>query len=603
MFSTIAFAIAALAVVACAWRVWRLRRIALRGREDVAEIAALSKLEGSLVSVMGTLEGGEISTTFGPGIDLIEDAHPDAVSARGETLCVAQGTKKLPLVGEVQVILGAREERRGRSCVRRVGPGTKVLARGTVTRLEDGAYRDAEARYCLAARPEGAWAARPVTVAAVKRDRAPVVFAFLALVAGVTGLMWRAAEQTLPHEAPRNTCGADILAMLDRNDIFGADDARRTCDNPRAAAESLWSVGRIDEAQAAFRQARAADPSAPVTLSELEATLVSQPREVTRGLFDRAQKDWYRGPDDPAQRTLACIAGPGPTPWDGCLPGADVQLTSVPFGFGNPVAAVTDTYRFARQLPAHKRSWDDPYGERCMLVGCRAAKSASLALLAGIAGDGSRAAVAFASIDALLAEYIAAGGNRQGEYGITSEALLAQDAFAVAAVAAWLVHDNAHVERYLAHAEAHAGDTLEQHLALARGTQVGPYGDASKWSNVDIELLGLADHEDPAAFVQRLKDLRYTLPLRVASLLAPRPRLHAAARAWIEGEFVPTCRGCGLFELMDKTSRRREAARAVGAVELERKLGEVSRRAGEAWMRDASRDALWTLELLYRPEQ
>jgi hypothetical protein len=148
----------------------------------------------------------------------------------------------------------------------------------------------------------------------------------------------------------------------------------------------------------------------------------------------------------------------------------------------------------------------------------------------------------------------------------------------------------------------HAGDTLEQHLALARDAKGGPAGDSSKWSSVDVELLGLADQEEPEAFVRRLKDLRYTLPLRLAALLGPRPRLHAAARAWIAGEFVPTCRGCGIFELMDKTSRRREAARIVGASELESALGEVSRRAGEAWMRDASRDALWTLELLYRPE-
>src|SRR5262249_14421622 len=152
--------------------------------------------------------------------------------------------------------------------------------------------------------------------------------------------------------------------------------------------------------------------------------------------------------------------------------------------------------------------------------------------------------------------------------------------------------------RYLAHAEAHAGDTLVQHLTLAKEPKAMPFGDSSKWAAVDRELFALADREDAAAFVRRLKDLRYTLPLRLHALLAPRPRLHGAAREWVEGSFVPVCRACGVFELLDKTSRRREAARIVGAKALEEKLTDVSRRVGEVWLREASREALWTLDLL-----
>jgi hypothetical protein len=222
--------------------------------------------------------------------------------------------------------------------------------------------------------------------------------------------------------------------------------------------------------------------------------------------------------------------------------------------------------------------------------------------MAGIAGDAVRAKSVFAELDALLDEYARSGGEVQREYGIAPETLLVQDAFSVAAMAAWLVHDDARTQRYLAHAEAHSGDTLGQHLKLAHDASLSPEGDSSKWSKVDVELFMRAGQEEPTAFVRRLKDLGYTLPLRLHALLGPRPRLHAAARAWIEGEFVPTCRACGVFELMDKTSRRREAARIVGASDFEAKLAEVSLRAGEVWMRDTTRQKLWVLELLYRPQ-
>lgn len=179
---------------------------------------------------------------------------------------------------------------------------------------------------------------------------------------------------------------------------------------------------------------------------------------------------------------------------------------------------------------------------------------------------------------------------------------MAQSAFAVSAVAAWLAHDEERTRRYLAHAEAHAGRTLSEHLTLGARAPVPVAGDSSKWSSVDIELFGLADFEEPAAFVRRLKDLSYAQPLRLHALLTPRPRLRAAAKTWIEGEFVPICRSCGLFAVLEGTAKRREAARTVGATELESKLAEITRRMGEAWTRDATRKELWALELLYRSE-
>jgi hypothetical protein len=54
--------------------------------------------------------------------------------------------------------------------------------------------------------------------------------------------------------------------------------------------------------------------------------------------------------------------------------------------------------------------------------------------------------------------------------------------------------------------------------------------------------------------------------------------------------------------MLESTAKRREAARLTGAKELEAKLADISRRLGEAWMRDASRKTLWSLESLYAPD-
>jgi hypothetical protein len=607
VFAAIAFLLAALSAIAAVGRLVRERRRA-RARQGFGEpidARSLSRHEGEVVTICGTLVGGDLSSRFRSGLEAIGEAHPDAVSAHADGLYVTAGKEKVPLSGTAQVVLGAREERvrepGGTALVRRVSTGTEVLARGVVARVEEGAYRDGTARFGLAARPDGVWAVRPLTVAITRRDRSPLLL--LLLVAIFAGTAWGALRRGSASVAAGPSCAERIFVRLDRNDVFGAEAELASCGDARARAETLWSLGRIDEAASAFLEARAAAPSSPFTLSEIEAVVVSQPREVTDELLQRAQKDWYRGPSDPAQQTIACLADEQRASWHRCLPGANLDLRDVPGNYGDPVAAVTDTYRFTRELPAVKRVWNDPFARNCSLVGCRAGKPASLALMAAIAGDRGRASSAFASLDLLLDEYVRAGGEQQTAYGISPESLLAEDAFAVAAVAAWLAHDDARTEGYLLHAEAHARDTLAQHLALGNDAKRAPTaGDTSKWSAVDVELFRLADQEEPAVFVRRLRDLRYTLPLRLHALLGPRPRLHAAARDWVEGDFVPPCRACGLFDLMEATSRRREAARIVGAKELEEKLADISRRAGEFWMRDASREALWTLELLYRPE-
>src|SRR5262249_42605723 len=136
--------------------------------------------------------------------------------------------------------------------------GAEVLARGIVARLEEGAYRDGKARFALAARPDGAWAARPVALAVVERDRSAIVLTLVALACACAGGV--IAMQPTPPLVSRvvTTCGERILAKLDRNDIFGAEAELPGCNDARARAETLWSLGRIDEAAGPFREARAA---------------------------------------------------------------------------------------------------------------------------------------------------------------------------------------------------------------------------------------------------------------------------------------------------------------------------------------------------------
>jgi hypothetical protein len=281
------------------------RRAVARGRfGEVVDAGALAKHEGELVTVRGRLEGGELSTRFRPGLEAIDEPHPEAESTGDEQLYVACGTEKVPILGAAQVVVGAREEQSRE--LRRARAGQEVLARGIVARLEDGAYREGKARFALAARPDGAWAARPVALAVFERDRSALALTIVALACACAGgaiAMEPTPLPTLPRMV--TTCGDRIIAKLDRNDVFGAEADLPGCNDARARAETLWSLGRIDEAAGAFREARAASPSTPVTLSEAEALLVAQPSDVQ--LLARMRQDWYRGPADPSQRALECV--------------------------------------------------------------------------------------------------------------------------------------------------------------------------------------------------------------------------------------------------------------------------------------------------------
>ncbi|MBK6698051.1 MAG: hypothetical protein IPG50_38585 [Myxococcales bacterium] len=610
-FGAFAAGTAAFAGAAVLWLRHRRRQAVRRRLGAPIDVSALGAHQGKRVVLRGTLDGGELTTRFGPAIRATLEVHPDATSSRPERLALRSGGQEIELAGAAQVILGEREETadRGDTSVRRVNTGATVLASGVVMRNDEGGYR--EPRFSLTARPEGAWVERPVGVFAEGSSRVPLALTiFGALGWAVCLVPVLSRSHVIAGPPPKSAvvvsgpeaCRADILARLDRNDLFGAEGAMAACPDARAKAETLWSLGRVDEAATAFKAARGLEPWAPYTLSEVEATVVSAPRPETNDAVRALKKDWYRGLPDASQKTLDCLAGTA-NDYRGCMPEANLELSVVPGGFGNPVGVVTDTFQFALDMPRwgmRGHSWDETYGDRCTLVGCRAAKNAALALFAALAADGPRAAKEFAVIDTYFDEYALSKGKLYEQGGITTHSLLAQDAFVVAAVAAWFAHDEARTKRYLGQSEAHAADTLAQHLALSASAKP-PRGDSSKWSSVDLELHGLADHEEPAAFVRRLKDLSYTHPLRLHALLGARPRLHVEARKWVEGEFVPACRSCGLFAVLEATARRREAARAVGAKELEAKLAEVSRRFGEAWQRDASRKALWTLELLYHP--
>jgi hypothetical protein len=588
----------------------RLLRLYARGRvrrRIGAKVSAneLGAHEGKLVVVRGTLIGGELTTRFEAPIRAIEDVHPDAVASRPESLRLAIEGTEVELKGSAQVVLGTEERAQGGASVRRVQAGSEVLVTGIVEQSGDIGYR--AVRHALAALAYGAWAERPLGVFAIERS-GPLALAF---AAAALGLVASAANLALGSGAVligpgplslAKPCRNEVFAHLERNAIFAAEDAAAHCTDPLAKAQAAWAVGRVDDAAKAYQAARLEDPALAYTLSEVEAIVVSQPRDVARAALEGLQKDWYRGLSDRSQRTLACLAAGGGTAFGPCSSESNLNLSAIPADFHNPVGVVTNTFHFALRLPGRgspAEYWSDDYDRNCERAECRAAKPAVQALFAALAADSSRAAAEFAGLDRILSETPPAPPT---EYGITERELTLQQAFAVAAVAAWFVHDEPRMFRYLGRAEAHTRATFEQHLKLGRDANAAPHGDQSQWSSVDRELHGLADHEAPKAFVRRLRDLRYTEPLRLLALLGARRSLHAEARSWIEGEYIPVNRHAGVFAMLAASAKRREAARIVGASELESKLTEVSRRFGEVWFRDASRELLWSLEILYAPQ-
>ncbi len=391
-----------------------------------------------------------------------------------------------------------------------------------------------------------------------------------------------------------------------------------------ARADRVWNSGDIHEAGRAFAAARRLDRARDVSLREVEAVSVFDPRGAV-GLVRGLKSAWYKAPADPAQALLDCLADMlhddvplrDSSPklclrppldrrdWDG--------WQSTESSHGAPGNALRDPAGYVRFWPIYigseRRSGCGAMHE--LLTGlaeldCAADRGVRRALFAAMAGDAELLATELTVTDGLLEElkmllawphdFVDDTGRAAAKAeGINPVIFFqserdrlrfdAERALAVAATAAWFGHDDARVAAYLPYAEAHARAILEEHLALVSGTKSIPDAEhaPSDFSEIDMTFFRAIEHDAPDATLKKMRELSYAEPARLAELFGGgrAPRTRKALARWVEAGFVAAGPTSGLFDLLETTFRRREAARLVGNQKLEAELAEVTRKLGQ----------------------
>lgn len=580
------------------------------------------------------------ATFFPQRIASIEDAdmraRPHGTPA---ATAVRVGGLEVALDGPVQVVLGQSERRHELGVVRALRAGDRVFVEGVVRRVAareaDKTYRDRAHAFELAGRPEEGWSQPPIVLYAAVRPRRVVPTIGLALSFGLAGLgTWRAvragvdapvavAAKTTP--AARPACAAEVDALLDRDDPWAAKDALRTCDDPRAAGETAWMLGDFAEAAAAFARARERDPSAPVTVSEVEAAVLADPKAGASSV-EAMKADWYRGPRDKSQDTLDCVTkelrSAGETSLL-CLAGRHNVYRMSAFGLHTmPNYALHDPgryFRFQPLAPGGAEQCGSSFAALDALAGrvCLAEIGVVHAIFAAVTGDAERLASELAAADALKDDLVAlserppsdateviglsaAEARTELSRELGEQTYRAQRYLAVAAAAAWVGHDDARARAYTPWVSAHERAILGEHLELVDGKRPAPdpAHSPSDYSDVDMKMFTIAQDGTPDELARELEARAFTQPVRLWALLAARPAHKAALRPWVERGFGKVCRTCGVYALLEASYRRREAARLVGARDLEARLAEVTRKVGRALTTSRASNAVVSIESL-----
>ena len=391
-----------------------------------------------------------------------------------------------------------------------------------------------------------------------------------------------------------------------------------------SSAERAWQLGDLPAAGRAFAAARRLDRTRDVSLREVEAVSVFDPRGAV-GLVQSLKSAWYKGPTDPALALLDCIAAAlhddvpvrdNRPPL--CLrPPLDRRdwdsWQGTESSHGMPGNALRDPANYVRFWPIYAgselRSGCGAANELLQGIAnlnCAADRGARRALFAAMAGDGELLDQELALTDGLLEElkmllsrpnnFIDPSGRASARAeGVNPLTFFqnerdrlrfdAERALAVAATAAWFGHDDTHVAAYLPYAEAHARAILEEHVALVSGAKRIPDAEhsPSDFSPIDMDFFRSIEAETPQRTLQKMRDLGYSEPARLAELFGGgrAPQTREALARWVREGFVAPAPQSGIFELFEATFRRREAARLVGDKKLEAELLEITRKLGK----------------------
>jgi hypothetical protein len=609
---------------------WRARRILARLGPFSS---AVEERGGAPVLLRGVLGGGEIATGFGGSVRAIEDAHVRAASlALPAHLWVRVDGRDVALAGPVQVILGSVEEQQDiageTASVRRVLPGDVVLVEGVIksvsAREGDAGYRDRAVAHELVPVPDATWSAHPITVYSA-RSRHAVAYALLGLLSLGAGtgacLFARARIEQAGRKAerspPRPACAAPIAALLDRDQPFEAKALVSSCDDGFSRAEVAWMLGDVNEAASEYRAYRAGHASTPLSVSEVEA--VTMYDAVAGGDMVRLLKaEWYKGPADSAQALLDCIIsrlrdGSGIV----CIDDRwswQYSHGSYESVHGQPNYALHEPFAYVRFLPiifgARECGSMFEQLDRFAALRCEENTGVGRALFDAIVGSAATDGE-LQRVDRLYgvmtdvarhSPHLPPGDPRAQDFAdeLGRDVFDAERALAVAAAAAWYAHDEARFEKYLPYIEAHAKSVFTEHLALVRGLKKVPDAShsPSDYSDLDMTMFGMADSATPDAFVAKLRERSFSSPARLEELLTSRPQHRAKFAEWVKSGFVPRCRICGVYALLDGTFRRREAARIAGERDLEAKFAVIQQKLGEALTRPASWGPVLSLESL-----
>lgn len=390
-----------------------------------------------------------------------------------------------------------------------------------------------------------------------------------------------------------------------------------------SSAEQAWKTGDVPAAGRAFAAARRLDSGHDVSLREVEAVSVFDPRGAVN-LVRSLKGAWYKGPADPALGLLDCIAEMvhDDVPLRDhmpklCLrPPLDAQdwngWQSTESSHGAPGNALRDPAGYVRFWPIYAGSeMRSGCGASHEVLGylvelnCSADRGVRRALFAAMAGDAELLETELTVTDNLLEELKAllsrpksfvdpSGRISAREQGISPRAFYqaerdrvrfdAERALSVAATAAWFGHDDARVARYLPYAEAHSRAILEEHVALVSGAKRIPDAEhsPSDYSEVDMDFFRWLERDAPEVTLRKMRDLSYAEPARLAALFSAgrAPQTRAALARWVREGFVKPGPTSGLFELFETSFRRREAARLIGDQKLEAELLEITRKLG-----------------------
>jgi hypothetical protein len=611
-------------------RAWRARRILAR----LGPISSvIEERSGASVLLRGVLGGGEIATGFGGSVRAIEDAHVRAASVASPAhVYVRVDGRDVTLAGPMQVILGSVEDQQDiageTSSVRRVLPGDLVVVEGvikTVSAHEGGAgYRDRAVAHELIPVPDASWSGRPIAIysAGIRHAGVYALLLLLSITAGTSAFAFtlvriEQAGRKTESFATRPACATPIAEFLDRDQPFEAKALLDTCDDALSRAEVAWMLGDINEAAREYGVYRSGHASSSLSLSEVEAVMIYDAQSGA-DMVRLMKREWYRGPADSAQALLDCIIkaledGSGSVciddRWSWQYRHASYESINV-----QPSYSLHEPFAYVRFLP--------------IIFGSETSRSMfdSLNTLAAVASEENTGA-ARALFDAITGSPATGGELQMADrlYGILADVAQhapspppadpraqdfadelgrhvfdAQRALAVAAAAAWYARDEARFEKYLPYIEAHAKSVFTEHLALVRGLKRAPDAShsPSDYSELDMTLFSMADSATPDEFVAKLRERSFSSPARLEELLTSRPRHRAKFAEWVKSGFVPRCRTCGMYALLDGTFRRREAARIAGERGLEARFAGIQQKLGEALTRPACWGPILSLESL-----